>query len=297
MKSIIKKIVFNFIGIFVHFFYIFNIFFDFVLPKQLNGFFREKLVRKIDSIKKPVTHRNHNEKIKFFIHTPNIICSMRHRTFSDKEPETLEWIDEYGGNGTLYDVGANIGIYSIYYALAHPGNVYSFEPSVFNLRQLAKNISINKLQNKIRIITNPLSDRTHFSNFRNGNDMEGGALSAFGVDYGFDGEELQSEIEYNLMGISLDDLIDKGFIKEYPSLIKIDVDGIEHLILRGAKKTLRNETCKSISIEVNENFQIQADEVYRTLTESGFNLTSKKHSAMSAEGKFAKTFNQVWTRE
>ena len=51
------------------------------------------------------------------------------------------------------------------------------------------------------------------------------------------------------------------------------------------------------SIEVNENFQIQADEVYRTLIESGFNLTSKKHSAMSAEGKFAKTFNQVWTRE
>ena len=50
--------------------------------------------------------------------------------------------------------------------------------------------------------------------------------------------------------------------QHHPSLIKIDVDGIEHLILRGAKKTLRNETCKSISIEVNENFQIQADEVY-----------------------------------
>ncbi len=40
-----------------------------------------------------------------------------------------------------------------------------------------------------------------------------GALSAFGVDYGFDGEELQSEIEYNLMGISLDDLIDKVLLK------------------------------------------------------------------------------------
>ena len=45
--------------------------------------------------------------------------------------------------GWFFDIGANIGIYSLYYAKCHRGNVYSFEPSVFNLRQLAKNVSSN----------------------------------------------------------------------------------------------------------------------------------------------------------
>ena len=68
----------------------------------------------------------------------------------------LEWIEQYGGNGAFYDIGANIGIYSLYYAKKFQnGNVYSFEPSVFNLRQLAKNISANALSDKITIINNP----------------------------------------------------------------------------------------------------------------------------------------------
>ena len=41
----------------------------------------------------------------------------------------LNWIDEYGGEGTFYDIGANVGIYSIYYAKAKTGKVISFEPS------------------------------------------------------------------------------------------------------------------------------------------------------------------------
>jgi len=296
MKFLLKIIGFNSVSFFVNLFSILNSFFDFIFPKSLNGYFREQINSKSDSFIKTTIHKNRNEEIKFDIYTPNQICSMRHRTFSDKEPETLEWIDEFGGNGILFDIGANIGIYSIYYALTNNGKVFSFEPSVFNLRQLAKNISINNLQNKISIIPNPLSDKTVFANFKNGNDREGGALSAFGVDYGFDGEKIKAEIEYNVMGFSLDELINKGFLKEYPSLIKIDVDGIEHLILKGAKKTLKNSTCKSISIEVNENFEVQENEVFRLLTECGFKLRSNKHSEMSAKGKFSKTYNQVWVR-
>ena len=61
----------------------------------------------------------------------------------------LEWIDEFGEGGAFYDIGANIGIYSLYHAVTKSGKVYSFEPSVFNLRQLAKNISINDFDDKI----------------------------------------------------------------------------------------------------------------------------------------------------
>ena len=296
MKFLLKKVAFNTVYFFVNVFSILNSFFDYIFPKNLNGYFREQINSKSDSFIKTTIHKNRNEEIKFDIYTPNQICSMRHRTFSEKEPETLEWMDEFGGNGIFFDIGANIGIYSIYYALTNNGKVFSFEPSVFNLRQLAKNISINNLQNKISIIPNPLSDKTIFANFKNGNDREGGALSSFAVDYGFDGKKIDAEIEYNVMGFSLDELIEKGFLKEFPSLIKIDVDGIEHLILKGAKKTLKNATCKSISIEVNENFKVQSNEVSKILKECGFKFRSNKHSKMSAKGEFSKTFNQVWVR-
>ena len=46
-------------------------------------------------------------------------------------------------NMILFDIGANIGLYSIYYAKTKTGPVYAFEPSVFNLTLLARNIFIN----------------------------------------------------------------------------------------------------------------------------------------------------------
>ena len=51
-----------------------------------------------------------------------------------------------------WDIGANIGLYSIYSALAHKDiKVISFEPSTSNLRVLSRNISINNLSDKISI--------------------------------------------------------------------------------------------------------------------------------------------------
>ena len=120
------------------------------------GMFRQSIIDRIDSDQKDILHQRLDQKIQLKIYTPNTICSFRHTTFSSKEPEILEWIDEYGSDGNFYDIGANIGIYSLYYAATKSGIVYSFEPSVFNLRQLAKNININNFSDKINIITNPL---------------------------------------------------------------------------------------------------------------------------------------------
>ena len=206
----------------------------------------------------------------------------------------LEWIEEYGG-GVFFDIGANIGIYSLYYTQAKQGNVYSFEPSVFNLRQLAKNISINQLSERITLVSNPLSESTGIAKFINGSADEGGALSAFGVKYGFDGEPIISDITYSVLGFSLDDMFEKSVLTEQPSLIKIDVDGIEHLILKGATKTLKSKELKSLYIEVNDDFKEQAHQVKNILESAGFALKEKRHSEM-ATGRFERTYNQIWVR-
>ena len=211
----------------------------------------------------------------------------------------LEWIEEYGG-GVFFDIGANIGIYSLFYAKKYKQNVYSFEPSVFNLRQLAKNININKLSSNIFIIPNPLSDECKMASFLNGSSDEGGALSAFGVNYGYDGKPLDGKIQYNLLGFSIDYLFGSNILTEFPSLIKIDVDGIEHLILRGAKNVLSNETLRSVFIEVTDEFEEQSSEVFRILVNAGFKLKEKRRSELigqlTTDGSFKGTFNQIWVR-
>ena len=262
-----------------------------IVPQWM-GIGRQKIINVIDNDIKLIKHGT----INFYLYTPNHICNFRHSTFSTKEPEMLEWIEEYGG-GVFFDIGANIGIYSLYYAKTKEGSVYSFEPSVFNLRQLAKNISINEMSKRITIISNPLSNLTGIAPFINGSADEGGAMSAFGVDYGHDGKAIDGDIKYGLLGFSLDDLIEKNILTEVPSLIKIDVDGIEHLILKGASNTLKSEMLKSVFIEVNDDFEEQSHQVQTIMQSAGFKLKEKRQSEMlDGNAQFGRTYNQIWLK-
>lgn len=262
-----------------------------ILPR-LRGVGRQQLINYIDNDIKLAKHGSAS----FQLYTPNQICNYRYSTFSNKEPEMLEWIEEYGG-GVFFDIGANIGIYSLFYTQVKKGNVYSFEPSVFNLRQLAKNISINKLSKRITVVSNPLSERTGIAQFINGSTDEGGALSAFGVEYGYDGKPINGSVNYSVLGFSMDDLFEKKVLTEMPSLIKIDVDGIEHLILKGAIKTLRSQKLKSLFIEVNDDFKEQSQQVKAVLESVGFSLKEKRHSEMvDKSARFRQTYNQIWVK-
>lgn len=263
-----------------------------VFPK-LKNVGRQQIIDTIDNDIKLIQHST----ARFYLHTPNHICSIRQTTFSSKEPEMLEWIEEYGG-GVFFDIGANIGLYSLYYAQTKEGDVYSFEPSVFNLRQLAKNISINKMSERITIISNPLTKNTGIATFINGSADEGGALSAFGVEYGHDGNPINSDIKYSVVGFSLDDLIEMNILPETPSLMKIDVDGIEHLILKGASKTLKSKSLRTLFIEVNDDFEEQSQQVKKILESAGFKLKEKRHSEMVDKSiDFGRTYNQIWIRQ
>ena len=96
-----------------------------------------------------------SKKTKFF--TPNDTSKWRVDTLFTKEPETLDWIDTFSHINSdeeiiFWDIGANIGLYSIYAAQRYKNiKVFSFEPSTSNLRILSRNISINNLQDKVII--------------------------------------------------------------------------------------------------------------------------------------------------
>lgn len=242
---------------------------------------------------KSVFHGDLN--LKFVI--PNKLCSWRAETFSSKEPETLEWIDSFDENSIFWDIGANVGTYSIYAGLKKKSNVWAFEPSVFNLEVLARNIYVNKLEKKINIVPIAVSESSGLSLMKMTTTQWGGALSTFGEDkLGWDGKEVDEIFSYNTIGFSMDMAV--SFLKiPSPDYLKIDVDGTEHFILSGGLDVFKS--IKSILIEVNDDFHAQAEKCEDILTAAGFVMTQKRHSDEIASNKqgYQNTYNQIWQKK
>ena len=260
-----------------------------LLSKTSIGRFVENLL--IDEAMNKVTLVSHNGCQLLFT-TPNPLTRWRAETFSQKEPETLEWIDNIEDGSVLWDIGANVGLYSIYAAKYRGLRVYGFEPSVFNLELLGRNCAINNVVDRVTIIPLALSDQTGVNTMRHSSTGWGGALSSFGVSFGADGNEFNSKIEYATFGVSADEFIAKHDLPN-PDYIKIDVDGIEHLVLAGARKTILS--AKSILIEINLDFSEQALTASTLLKEAGFKLQKQKVSIFSYDPKSNQIENQIWT--
>ncbi len=256
-----------------------------------NNFFNEDFYNSI---------KINNKETKFFV--PNDIIKWRLDSLFSKEPETLEWIDSFESNKgediIFWDIGANIGLYSIYAAQKHKNIIiYSFEPSTSNLRVLSRNISINELQNKIIINQFPLLDK-EFSFFEMNEPefIEGWAMNTYGEALDYKGEKFVTKQKYRIFGASIDYLIEKNILK-IPNYIKIDVDGAEDKILSGGLKFLGQKNVKSISIELNEEYISQYQNVFKILTKLNFNLKHKKHSDMfDINNKFSKLYNFVFDK-
>jgi len=248
--------------------------------KYLINYIFEKKYNRI----KNISHNN----IEMSFHTPNWITLYRADTFSTKEPETLEWIDNFDHNSVFWDIGANVGLYSIYATKTKNTTTYSFEPSVFNLEFLAKNIYLNNLHDKIFILPIALADKNGTNSFNMSNTLWGGALSTFSKSYDQNGNDLKINFKYNTLGITSDDAA-KIFNLPSPKYIKIDVDGIEHLILSGMTKIIENTS--EILIELSNSFQEQIDKSNEILISKGFIL--KKH--IINDNKMIPT-NQIWIK-
>jgi FkbM family methyltransferase len=249
-----------------------------------------------DKIVQDITHiSNDGSTTSLKIYTPNSINHFRVESFSTKEPETLEWIDKYGEGKILYDIGANIGLFSLYFSKKYLRHSYAFEPSVFNLECLARNINLNNLQDFITIMPFALSEKTFESKFYCSSVEMGSAHSTFGKKIGHDGLILNSKFDYMSVGFALDFLAN-NLKMQPPGLIKIDVDGIEDLVLKGAQNILASPDLISILVEVNEDHTVLSHAVSTVLMHSGFVLKEKRQSEMFVNSTYSNSYNQIWTK-
>ena len=246
-----------------------------------------------------ISKKINNIKTNFFI--PNKITKWRVETLEKEEPETLEWIKSFNHKEKIifWDIGANIGLYSIYAATLHKNiEVVSFEPSTNNLRVLSRNVYINNLEQIIKINQMPLSDKVNeYATMNESEFIEGWSMATFRYENDFEGKELKPKQKYKIFGTSIDFLLDNKIL-EVPNYIKIDVDGIEHKILKGALNHLDNHSIKSLSIEINENFLEQTKAIKEIMETKGFKILQKKGLGPTSENvKFNKTFNYLFVRK
>src|SRR5689334_12310835 len=77
--------------------------------------------------------------------TPTVFTRWRVDSIYSKEPCTLDWIAGFGADEILVDVGANVGMYSIWAAATKGTRVFAFEPEAQNYALLNRNIFVNRL--------------------------------------------------------------------------------------------------------------------------------------------------------
>ena len=235
---------------------------------------------------------NHNG-IEMRFSVPNRLNHFRVETFSYKEPETINWIESFSKGSILWDIGANVGLYTIYAAKARDSIVYAFEPSVFNLELLARNSFLNQVQKQVIIMPIALNDVMGENKMLITDTEWGGAFSTFGRNLNWEGKNINSEFEFQTFGISMDQAFELLRIP-MPDYVKIDVDGLEHFILKNGQQVLSQ--VKGILIEINDNFQEQSETCKQLLLKAGLTLAEKKHSDMFDGTKYSSLYNQIWER-
>ncbi len=222
------------------------------------------------------------------------VSRMRADTFSSKEPETLRWIDSFERGSTFLDVGANIGLYSLY-ACFRDLHVVAVEPDALNFALLHSNIRLNDrlTRNRVRGYPIALHHGFHISDLNISSVSWGAALSSFDNTTDFKGDSFTPLFSQGAVGTSLDDLVSRiGF---EPRHIKIDVDGNEGHVLAGASETLRKSYLRSVLVELDER-RVDYQNCLEIISNAGLRLVEKSHAEMFSQSNFAKSFNHIFVR-
>lgn len=193
-----------------------------------------------------------------------------------KEPETVQWIEQSLRAGdVLFDIGANIGAYSLIAVKATQGQatVYAIEPAFATFAQLTRNILLNRCEGRIIPLPVALSDRTGLSDFCYASLASGAASHRLaGQAEGWEGRSRPPALIQPTLSYRLDDLIAQCPLP-CPTHLKLDVDGAELAVLRGAEAILQDRRVRSILVEVDVA-RPQASDIAGFLEARGFRRSS-----------------------
>jgi len=202
----------------------------------------------------------------------NSMVYKRCETFLSKEPETIEWIESFSSGETLFDIGANIGLYSLL-AAKRGSRVVAFEPESQNYSVLNANIHLNSLDENITCLNFALSDRGGLDYLYVPVFSLGTSFNQLGVSPQPLSEQPRNSFKQAVFSYTLDSFTET-FPDYFPNHIKIDVDGIQAKIISGASRTMESPTVQSMLVELDLNLT-EDQEAVQLILSKGFMVASR----------------------
>ena len=221
------------------------------------------------------------------------LSAWRAKTFYSKEPETLKWLEFFAvtnhNDEILIDVCANIGIYTLYWLHFPNTRAIAIEPFIENFSLLYKNIHMNNYTSRVDFISKPLSSHNTLG-WSIINDIRPGAS-----DYRISFEKVNQNNSVKIEILTLDSILSG---KKEKFILKIDTDGTDFDILKGAELALKNGKIVSILIESSEEGQGLIESYlkrFNYIADSRFNLIAE-HSDTRRKINGGKERNRVYSK-
>lgn len=157
------------------------------------------------------------------------------------------------------DVGANVGAYSLLASGVCKSKTLAIEPIPETFEKLVANVRLNDLTNLVDCLNIGLGSTEAVLGFVK---TPNSVMNHVSV-----GDSGKSTIDVKVKPL------DALGLSKIPSLIKIDVEGFEMEVLKGAQNCLSDETCKAVIIELNgsgKKYGVEDSQIYSTLISYGF---------------------------
>jgi FkbM family methyltransferase len=184
-----------------------------------------------------------------------------------KQPDTITWIDSFKPQSVFWDIGANVGVYSLYAAQRGDVSVTAFEPAAVNYFLLTANCELNGLEERIDCLLLGLGEEKTLGHMQ---------ISQFDParSFSFKGKKRDPQPgRQAALIVTIDQLMDE-YQLPCPNYIKIDVPHLAGAIVRGGMRTLQRPDVRELHIEASEDSP-RDRQVIETLEQLGFAVTGR----------------------
>ena len=203
----------------------------------------------------------------FFRHGAGQSRVMPFRLF---EQDTAGWIRAMPDNACLWDIGANVGVYSLYASLKPGVRVVAFEPAAANFAAFDENIQCNAKSDQIKAYCAALAGQSRLDVLNMEEVCAGAWRLGFGTETNQFDEAIDVQHRQGAIGFAIDSFVSM-FDPPLPTHVKIDVDGTEAQIIRGGRELLSSPAVQSMIVEIEGDLRSPRNqEIIGLVTELGF---------------------------
>lgn len=213
----------------------------------------------------------YNDKIKLKLFTDRELSRLIY--CNQFEKDEFQFMDKYVKNGTVvYDIGANIGLHSLYLStvIGDSGVCYAFEPVKSTYDSLNENVLLNGFKNIVsyNVALSDKEETLEMYKSKNGYDAWNslGGFQKIGNN--------QYELE-KVVCIPLDSFLEKNPDVKKPDFLKIDTEGWEMNVLKGAHNFLKDNSPVLMMEYAQRNLNLtntRQSDLHDYLTSLGYNL-------------------------